>query len=507
MKLWLKKNWIYLVIVLLVTCLFFYYGHCKAGFFIDEVYTYGLSNSHNAPYLRDVAGGDLEDVLLTREDLQNYAVVDRGEVLDFASVYHNQEADVHPPLYYWLFHLVSSFAGTGFSKWTGLIPEYFIFLATLFVLGKICNELFHKRFTTCAALLMYGLSYAGISTAIYIRMYGLLTLITCILILNVIRLLESGEYRFCTRIGFTIFAGMMTQYYFVYYAFFLCLLVCIELMIRRNWQLLWRFALCGVLGVALMVTVFPGSLKHIFVGNGQVVSGGVAVANLFNFSAWPERLLGFFHFVTQGIKSAVIISAIALTFLLITRRLSWNRNVLIVLIPAFAAWFLIAVMSAVQEERYIYNIFPAFIIGAAWLLSHLHIGYAVLAVIAALTLNFTGCKVEYIQPWNLETEALLDQYEEDPAVYFTRNKFAAMTADYTQLLRFEDVFATSDANSADMLAYVGDAEELVVFIDVNGEWSSGISPEEVLPVLEEETGLTDAELILNNTLSNVYVLR
>ena len=45
--------------VILGVCLLF--SHRKAGMFIDEIYTYGLSNSHYAPYLTDAAGGSLKD--------------------------------------------------------------------------------------------------------------------------------------------------------------------------------------------------------------------------------------------------------------------------------------------------------------------------------------------------------------------------------------------------------------------------------------------------------------
>ena len=102
MKEALKKHGPLLLVlaVILAVCLLF--AQRKNGMFIDEIYTYGLSNSHYAPFLEDVAGGELEGAVLTRQDLLDYVTVGEGEFFDLGSVYYNQVHDVHPPLYYWL---------------------------------------------------------------------------------------------------------------------------------------------------------------------------------------------------------------------------------------------------------------------------------------------------------------------------------------------------------------------------------------------------------------------
>ena len=47
------------LIAVLGVCLLF--SVRKSGMFIDEIYTYGLSNSHFAPFLADTKDGDLVD--------------------------------------------------------------------------------------------------------------------------------------------------------------------------------------------------------------------------------------------------------------------------------------------------------------------------------------------------------------------------------------------------------------------------------------------------------------
>ena len=109
-----KYGAIALVLAVIVgVCLLF--SHRKSGMFIDEIYTYGLSNSHYAPYLTDAAGGTLRDQTLTRQDFLDYVTVE-DDGLDLGSVYYNQVRDVHPPLYYWLFHLCSQLTPRVFTK-------------------------------------------------------------------------------------------------------------------------------------------------------------------------------------------------------------------------------------------------------------------------------------------------------------------------------------------------------------------------------------------------------
>lgn len=82
------ENRVYLIIVLiiLVYCIIcMFYAHKKSGFFLDEIYSYGLSNSHYAPFLRDVKNGNITDKILLRNELLNYVVAGENR-FDFKSV-------------------------------------------------------------------------------------------------------------------------------------------------------------------------------------------------------------------------------------------------------------------------------------------------------------------------------------------------------------------------------------------------------------------------------------
>lgn len=501
-----RKYHIGFFLTVIITAVFLYFGQAKAGFFIDEIYTYGLSNSHFAPYLSDVAGGDLNNQIISNGDLVSYVTVDKGEEFDFASVYYNQERDVHPPLYYWLFNIASSLTPGLFSKWTGLALNYAVLLGTLLMLMMICNELFGKGKAKYWAIALYGLSYAGISTAVYIRMYELMTLFTLLLVYFLIKLIREKSIKYCIASGIAIFLGMMTQYYFVVYAFFSCLGVFIYLFVKKEYKILAVFSLCAFLGVVLMILVFPASIKHIFVGNGQVVSGGVAVSNILDVSQWISRLWNYMLFVGRGITVACILAAVLFIVLLVKKRLSFPIEIILIVVPALLTWTMIALMAAVVEERYVYNIIPVFVIGVVYLVQKSNLKDAALVISAAATFMFIGCNYEYIRPQCIEQNMIISKYASSPCVYITDNMFAPMTADFTQLLLFEDVFTTSDTSSALLEEYVKGNSQVVVYVDTNKEWSSGFDGEEKMKALKQSLNYSQSTEILNNTLSNVYVM-
>ena len=82
----------------------------------DEVFTYGLSNH---PYIHTFNIKAEEGTVYTPADIlwNEYMQVQPGHQFDYRNVWKNQEADVHPPLYYALVHTISSFFPGRYSVW------------------------------------------------------------------------------------------------------------------------------------------------------------------------------------------------------------------------------------------------------------------------------------------------------------------------------------------------------------------------------------------------------
>ncbi len=70
------KNKYFYLFLLLFSLSFIFFGNKKEGMFIDELYTYGLSNSYYAPFLDNLK--DLSDgwAIFEKEDFKNYLEVE-----------------------------------------------------------------------------------------------------------------------------------------------------------------------------------------------------------------------------------------------------------------------------------------------------------------------------------------------------------------------------------------------------------------------------------------------
>lgn len=508
--------------LLLVSGVCFLFAGRKSGMFIDEIYTYGLSNGHYTPFIK----GLTDDQLLTRQEVLSYLTVDPGEGFDLASVYDNQVQDVHPPLYYWLFNMVSSLTPGVFSKWTGLILDYLIYMAALLLLYRLCRRLFGSRFLAAAAAGLYGLSVIGMSTMLMIRMYVLLTALSLTLACLAARLLEERRLRLCPWIGLAIFLGLMTQYYFVFYAFFLCGFLLLWALCTKQFKLAGVFTLCSFGGVALLLLAFPACLDQLFAD--ALVSGGNALENLAAFSAYSGRLLLFIREVAHRMKAAVYLTmAAAVGLLLCFRRVreaakagKLRFSALLVILPAFPAFFLVAVISPVTEIRYVYNLAPFFVLAVCFLLHVLERSLeglrlaepgraAAFLLILALALWEARClPPDYLYPEHADYHAALSAYSGSPCIYLTGYN-GPLTQDALFLLDFDRTFVTTDPADpalAEYLASFGQARDCVVFVDVDSFWSSGFDPEEMLPRLLEATPFQTCEQLYSYALTKTYVL-
>ena len=518
-----KKNIFIFFVLILCAAAFLFFGRAKAGYFIDEIHTYGLSNSHYAPYISDVAGGSLVDTEISRGELIDYATVNDGEIFDYGSVYYNQTKDVHPPLYYFIFNTVSGIAGENFTKWTGLALNLVIYIAALFVFYKLCMNLFGgKARVSASTTLLYGLSTIGISTAIYIRMYVLLMFFTVLLAYFALRLYSTKKYRYCLLFGLCVFLGAFTQYYFVFYAFFLSAALCIYMLAKKEYGVLWRLMACALAGIALLILVFPASIDHIFGGNGKVVGGGAVLSSITDFSSYGTRANAFVHFLTHGLKAAILVGLAAAVYLIVKlaknkksgekkQKLKYITPTLLLVVPAVLAWC-VNIMVCPENtlaERYVYNIAPLFVLVPGWIMAQLDFKFDIAVCLGALIASLILCKPSNLTSEALEYNRILSEHKDAPLVYITDDHFEPLTYDFQQLLLFDDLFTTNDTGSGKMLDYVNSSgsNEIVVFIDQDAFWSSGYKPEEILPALEESTGYRHCTPLYSNGFSGAYLLR
>ncbi len=521
MKKAIRKYWAVVLVFVIVISVCLLFSGRKSGMFIDEIYTYGLSNSSYAPFLRDMKGGSIQGKIFTRSDFLDYVTVNGDEGFDFGSVYYNQVNDVHPPLYYWLFNVTSTLFNSGFTKWTGLILDLVIYAAALVLLYRLSVKLFHVREIGAAVVVLYGLSLLGESTMLMIRMYVLLMLWTVWLAYLIASLMDGFSKRGCVLTGVCLFLGLMTQYYFVFYAFFLCAAFVFWLIAKKRYSDLKWFVPSAFIGVGLFVAVFPACLDHLF--SDKLVSGTNAVENLGNTSQYAYRLSFFFSEVRHGLKAAIIVGILCVIVLVIlNRRLRLQARLgridlrsLVLIIPAFITLVVVAIISPVDEQRYVYNIAPIFVLFVGFVLYLIDISLfeygegnlrtVLLLLIAAVSLwGARSVPPQYLYPEYARYDEIIAEHDGEPCVYFTDEHFEPMTQDLIQLSAFEDVYVTNKEEYESLLPYVGDEDSFVAFVDVSRFWSSGYDPDEIIASVTENTEFTNCELLYKNQLSETY---
>lgn len=290
-------------LLLLQLAVLFYYGGRKAGFHEDELYTYYSSNK--------TAGLFVNDRQWTlRDELRNDFVVLGGEGFRYDVVWQMQSWDVHPPLYYFLFHTICSLFPGVFSKWLGIAVNLiayagsYILLAYTAYTAARCSSAAEQRAEILSFLvcLFWGFSGAVISGVMFIRMYQLLTFFVLLCLSLHLRAVFKQDFRirsFLLPLALTVFLGFLTQYYYIIFHFFLGAGFCFYLLRKKKIRELLSYAAACAAGLLAALIYYPPALSHIFRG----YRGTEAVSEFGNASNTLDRLRFFWGLFDDYVMS------------------------------------------------------------------------------------------------------------------------------------------------------------------------------------------------------------
>lgn len=151
-----------------------------------------------------------------------------------------------------------------------------------------------------------------ISNVTMVRMYMLMTLLTILLALLVAKSLRRPSVPKYLLIGVTIYLGMMTQYFFVVYAFLLCAAYDLYLMFRREWKNAAAFSLPALAGVGGMLLTFPCWYAQLH--SQDTVSLESTANNLLDLAQYPKGPLELIGWSIVGFAvGAGIMAVLTLT--------------------------------------------------------------------------------------------------------------------------------------------------------------------------------------------------
>lgn len=500
-----------------------WFGFRKAGFHEDEYYSY---YSTNMTYGWNVPNGEWVDMQHYRNE---FAVVP-GEGFQYGKVTTVQSWDVHPPFYYWILHTVCSLTPNVFSKWQGIGINMAAFAVAMICLYATGNLLFQDRWKTYGSLavcLCYAVSPATVSSAMFVRMYALLSaMILFSVYIHTKAWLQDRmtDPRFLFPLILSVYTGFLTHYYFLLFQFFLTAATCIALLIRkRRWRYSIIYGATVLFSLALAYLTYPACLGQMFRGQ----RGAEATANMFDLSTLFVRIRFFGDLMNRYLFGGTFWVILALFVLCLVcfivkwsaKRRACGGDVIwgIILFLTSAGYLLTVSKSALMlgdsSLRYIQPIFGVVLLLFFLFLRLLaedcfgrRVGFyvEVVSLVLLTALGVTGLvrgKVLFLFPEDRQKIAYAQAHENIPAVYLYKKESAWCVWESADELFVYPEMYFADAGQADSIRdeRINNASELIVYINNFGD-----TEKQIKRILRSNDSLNHYEMICESKFCTLY---
>ena len=257
-----RASWAYVAIAIVMVAQLiasFCFSLDKTGLFQDESWTFVLANG------TWLGVGPENGVLYHDGDpYRDYASVGSFLEIDVPQIIENQTNDNHPPLSYLLFSFAYSlFPGSVALPIGVMLNALYLTCATPLLFG-IARRLGAGDPLALVVAVGWAFSVGTIDCVLFLRMYALLTFFFVALTYVVVRIVvDESNARWFVALGVTCALGFLTQYFFLMYAFTLCLGMGILLLARKKVHRAIAFGASAIAGIAIGYAVFPTSIDHI----------------------------------------------------------------------------------------------------------------------------------------------------------------------------------------------------------------------------------------------------
>lgn len=263
-----KKYILALCILLNIIVITGYFAQ-KKDFHVDEIFSFGHSNSRQGAFLLSGIDSFFIDTtgvfynnIVTSKKFHNYITVQDNETFTYFPILENLSIGVNPPFFYILLHTICSFFPDTFSKWLGLPINIISLIISLLFVYKISQKIFADKNVSYLSVIFFGFCLATLSMAVYIRSYMLQMCLSLWLFWEHIQLLEKNKFdgKIFTKIFLAAVLGYLTHYYLLINAFFLSAVTCFIFLKNKNFKLLWQYALLMVASViSFFIIYFPAA--------------------------------------------------------------------------------------------------------------------------------------------------------------------------------------------------------------------------------------------------------
>ena len=473
-----SKNIVIAVIIsIIIAVVFLSIGSKKETLWLDEIYTYGLSNNDIFTIFdestRTYTGAEI---------IRDYMTVEDGHAFDFKMVFENQAKDVHPPLYYMFVHFFSSFRPGTFSMLYALIPNIIfaviVYWQMVWMFGKFCKN--KKLSLLFSGLFIFTMCFTN--TVMLFRMYALLTVMTNLLVILHLKYkpLAEKDKKFYIYLFCIILCGVLTQYYFSIIAGIMCFIYALQLIFYKKIKELIMYVISGGLGLVASVVIFPSMIYHIFFGyRGKEAFESFASSSLINSAKTMFGILNRQQFANM----AVVITAVVfvLWVVLCRKDKQINNDIIYILLnitlPVVMFVCVVAKVAPYQTDRYVMNIAGLMYISVfgvlLLVLKDVNKKFNIIAIAAAILILVGSYKggVPYLNQSSVN--AKIQEVKDIPCVYVYDTSAYKCVDHYMQLGMYDNVtlLASWDAEFVDSWQYV-ESQQLVVYYDMLADDSS-----------------------------------
>ena len=333
----------------------------KQGYHEDELLTYNLANSSKQ---LNTEGWN------SPEDFNEYLAATEPHLFDYAQVYQNQIIDAsHPPFYYALVHTVCSLFPNMFNKWLAYAVNLVMMTIALILLFNIGKRVTDNNLYALIATGGYAFSIACITTTIYLRMYATLTMFVLAFIYLTIKLFDRGrDVKFFEFIPLlpVVILGILTQYYFIMCAGLTGLVFLILQIKRKNAKSLILYIITAFIGAAIALIVYPFIIENVLGGNRGLGSLNISIDAITIVTYFAYKLGTYIQILAKDLflgqtwllgLCTLLAIGFGIFFRFVKKRKLPPKS-LFVVVPGLAYFFIIAMLSPFNSDRYVMAALP-----------------------------------------------------------------------------------------------------------------------------------------------------
>ena len=216
------------VSILFAIIIFIYFGKDKRFSYQDEIYTYTITLS-NKPFFQFNIGE-----WTTGEEVEKSFVYDSRDSKYW--LFENIRTDkVHPPVYYMAFFVLAHIFSGNMSLWIPLMINLASFLVVIAIFYYLSYKLTGNAIASALVCILISVNSGVVSSAMFIRMYMLLTMwIAIFTLLNYWFMCDLRKWYVYVLLCLTTILGFLTQYYFAIYAVFSFAMLIVYTAFRRD---------------------------------------------------------------------------------------------------------------------------------------------------------------------------------------------------------------------------------------------------------------------------------